>query len=158
MQHRPKSSLLFLALLLFSQAVSAATLFPNRSRGWNKIPTIVVLGREGDSRNQLVNDAVDFWNKQLTEIGSGFRLGPVTFISEIIPPAELAERSRAVLDQQYKIGGCKIRVLQCKISTRRSIAIDCDTRDQMMLALQSGTASTSLRLGLEILEIAVLPV
>ena len=100
MQHRPKSSLLFLALLLFSQAVSAATLFPNRSRGWNKIPTIVVLGREGDSRNQLVNDAVDFWNKQLTEIGSGFRLGSVIFISEIIPPAELAERSRAVLDQQ----------------------------------------------------------
>ena len=42
---------------------------------------IVVLGREGDSRNQLVIDAVDFWNKQLAEIGSGFRLGPVIFIS-----------------------------------------------------------------------------
>jgi hypothetical protein len=100
MQHRPKSSFLFLALILFSQAVSAATLFPSRSRGWNKIPTIVVLGREGGSRNQLVNDAVDFWNKQLTEIGSGFRLGPVTFISEIIPPGELAALSRDVLDQQ----------------------------------------------------------
>ena len=56
----------------------------------------------------MVKDAVDFWNQQLTEIGSGFRLGPVTFISEIIPPGELTERSRAVLDQQYKIGGCKI--------------------------------------------------
>jgi hypothetical protein len=73
MQHRPKRFFLFLVLILvFGQAVSAATLFPNRSRGWNKIPTIVVLGREGDSRNQLVNDAVDFWNKQLNEIGSGF--------------------------------------------------------------------------------------
>jgi hypothetical protein len=50
---------LFLVLLLgFSLAARAATLFPNRSRGWNKIPTIVVLGQEGDSRNQLVNDAV----------------------------------------------------------------------------------------------------
>ena len=76
---------LFLVLLLgFSLAARAATLFPNRSRGWNKIPTIVVLGQEGDSRNQLVNDAVDFWNKQLAEIGSGFRLGPVTLVSEII--------------------------------------------------------------------------
>ena len=94
---------LFLVLVLlpgFSQAIGAATLFPNRSRGWNKIPTIVVLGREGDSRNQLVIDAVDFWNKQLTEIGSGFKLGPITFISEIIPPEELAELSRAVLDRR----------------------------------------------------------
>jgi hypothetical protein len=94
---------LFLVLVLilgFSQAIGAATLFPNRSRGWNKIPTIVVLGKEGSSRNQLVNDAVDFWNKQLTEIGSGFRLAPVTFISEIIPPGELAALSRDVLDQQ----------------------------------------------------------
>jgi hypothetical protein len=91
---------LFLVFLLgFSQAAGAATLFPNRSRGWNKIPTIVVLGREGDLRNQLVNDAVDFWNKQLKEIGSGFRLGTVTFISEIIPPGELVA-FRAVLDQQ----------------------------------------------------------
>jgi hypothetical protein len=64
--------ILVLALLLgFSQTAQAATLFPNRSRGWNKIPTIIVLGQEGDSRNQLVNDAVDFWNKQLAEIGSG---------------------------------------------------------------------------------------
>jgi hypothetical protein len=101
MQYRPKSSFLFLALILvFGQAASAATLFPNPSRSWNKIPTIAVLGREGDSRNQLVIDAVDFWNKQLTEIGSGFRLGPVTFISQIIPPGELAELSRAVLEQK----------------------------------------------------------
>lgn len=79
MQHRTKSSFLFLVLILvFGQAASAVTLFPSRSRRWNKIPTIVVLGREGGSRNQLVNDAVDFWNQQLTEIGSGFRLGPVT--------------------------------------------------------------------------------
>ena len=48
----------------------------------------------------MVLDAVDFWNKQLTEIGSGFRLGPVTFIAEIIPVGELAELSRAVLDQK----------------------------------------------------------
>ena len=90
---------LFLVLLLgFSQAAGAATPFPNGARGWNKIPTIVVLGREGDSRNQLVGDGVDFWNKQLAEIGSGFRLGPVRFVSEILPPGELAALSQAMLD------------------------------------------------------------
>lgn len=100
MQKRDKlrSYCLFLLLLLtFSQTARAATLFPNRSRGWNKIPTVVVLGREGDSRNQLVNDAVDFWNQQLAEIGSGFRLGPVTFVSEIIATEELEALSKDVL-------------------------------------------------------------
>jgi hypothetical protein len=90
---------LFLVLLLgFSQAAGAATQFLDRARAWNKIPTIVVLGQEGDWRNQLVNDGVNFWNKQLAEIGSGFRLGPVTFVSEILPPRELAALSQATLD------------------------------------------------------------
>ncbi len=92
---------LFLVLLLgFSQAVGAATLFPNRARSWNKIPTIVISGKEGDPRIQLVNEAVDFWNKQLSEIGSGFRLGPVTFTKETIPIEELLARSQAVLAKE----------------------------------------------------------
>ena len=92
---------LFLVLLLgFSQAVGAATLFPNPSRGWNKIPTVVVSGKEGDSRIPLVIEAVDFWNKQLSEIGSGFRLGPITFTKETIPVEELQARSQAVLSKQ----------------------------------------------------------
>ena len=81
-----------------SQAAGPATLFPYRARSWNKIPTIVVVGQEGDPRSQLVNDAVDFWNKQLAEIGSNFRLGPVRFVSEILPPNELATLSQATLD------------------------------------------------------------
>ena len=89
---------LFLVLLLgFSQATDAATQFPGAGRAWNKIPAIVVLGQEGDWRNQLVIDGVDFWNQQLAEIGSGFRLGRVTFVGQIIPPAELAALSEAML-------------------------------------------------------------
>jgi hypothetical protein len=89
--------LVLVLLLGFSQAGGAATQSPNPVRAWNKIPRIVVLGQEGDWRNQLVIDGVDFWNKQLAEIGSGFRLGPVTFVSEIIPPRELAALSQATL-------------------------------------------------------------
>jgi hypothetical protein len=85
-------------LLGCSQAAGPPALFPYRAQGWNKIPTIVVLGQEGDWRNQLVNDAVEFWNQQLAEIGSGFRLGPVKSVREILPPGELAALSQAVLD------------------------------------------------------------
>jgi hypothetical protein len=63
-------------------------------------PTIVVSGKEGDPRIQLVREAVDFWNKQLSDLGSGFRLGPVTFTKETIPTEELAARSDAVLTKE----------------------------------------------------------
>ena len=97
---------LFLLFLLgCSQAAGPAALFPYQARGWNKIPTIVVLGQQADPRNQLVNDAVDFWNKQLAEIGSGFRLGSIRFVSEILPPSELATLSQAVLDRQRALVG-----------------------------------------------------
>jgi hypothetical protein len=100
-KNRLRGLCLFLVFLLgFSQAVGAATLFPNPSRGWNKIPTVVVSGKEGDSRIPLVIEAVDFWNKQLSEIGSGFRLGPITFTKETIPVEELQARSQAVLSKQ----------------------------------------------------------
>ena len=93
---------ILLVALSFEQGCSAATakLFPNRAQAWTKIPTVVVSGKQGDPRTQLVIDAVDFWNQQLSEIGSAFRLGPVTFTNEIIPDEELERRSNAVLNGQ----------------------------------------------------------
>jgi hypothetical protein len=97
---------LFVVLLLgCSQAAGPATLFPYRARGWNKIPTVVVLGQEGDWRNQLASDAVDFWNQQLADVGSGFRLGPVKFLRDILPPDELATLSQATLDGKRELVG-----------------------------------------------------
>ena len=87
--------LILLVALSFEQGASAPTLFPNRAQAWTKIPTVVVSGKDGDPRNQLVIDAVDFWNQQLSEIGSAFRLGPVTFTNAIIPDEELERRSNA---------------------------------------------------------------
>jgi hypothetical protein len=91
---------LWVFMLSSGQVIGAATLFPNRAQGWNKIPAVVVSGKEGDPRIQLVIEAVDFWNKQLSEIGSGFRLGAVTFTNQSIPAEELAARSNAVLSKQ----------------------------------------------------------
>src|SRR5262249_16159282 len=96
--------LCLLALLGFNRVAGAATLFPHRTLGWNKIPNITVLGQEGDSKNKLIGDGVDFWNQQLAEIGSGFKLGPIRFVSQILPPAELAAMSQSMLDGQKNTG------------------------------------------------------
>ncbi|MGE5303084.1 MAG: hypothetical protein ACM3TN_07120 [Alphaproteobacteria bacterium] len=87
-------------ILVFARAGNAATLFPNRVRAWQKVPTVVIAGNEQDPRVQLVVEAVHFWNQQLSEIGSGFRLGPVAFTKVIVPAEELAARSRAVLSKE----------------------------------------------------------
>jgi hypothetical protein len=98
-----KSAILILSvvlILLSGESGREATLFPNRARGWSKIPTVVIAGNEGDPRVRLVREAVDFWNQQLSEIGSGFRLGSIILADETIPVAELSARSAAVLNKE----------------------------------------------------------
>jgi hypothetical protein len=45
---------------------------------WKKIPSIVVTSAKNDTRLAAVYDAVAFWNATLRNVGSSFRLGPVT--------------------------------------------------------------------------------
>ena len=42
---------------------------------WKEIPKIVILSAEDDSRVPAVGEAIDFWNGELSQIGSAFRLG-----------------------------------------------------------------------------------
>jgi hypothetical protein len=98
---------LFYLFLLFvlgcSQTAEPLKLFPYQRRAWNKLPTITVLGLEGDPRNQWVSDAIDFWNKQLAEIGSGFRFGPVRLISASLSSSDLMTLSQVTLDRQRRL-------------------------------------------------------
>jgi hypothetical protein len=92
--------LFFLLLLGCSQTAGPAELFPYQPRPWTKMPLVTILGQESDPRNQWVNDAIDFWNKQLAEIGSSFRFGPVRFVSVRLLTSELITLSQATLDRQ----------------------------------------------------------
>lgn len=65
--------------------------------GWTKVPSVLVLATESDARLPLVRDAVVFWNRVFAEIGSAFRLGPVTPMAGTIPPEELMALSERIL-------------------------------------------------------------
>lgn len=95
--------LFLLYLLGCSQTAEPVKLFPYRPRVWNKIPAVTVLGQEGDLRNQWVNDAIDFWNTQLAQIGSGFRFGPVRLVSVSLSSGDLMTLSQATLDRQRRL-------------------------------------------------------
>ena len=65
---------------------------------WGYVPKITVMSSDSDARLGLVDEAVSFWNKTLEEIGSGFRLGAVTRVTQPIPEEALQSLSQSVVD------------------------------------------------------------
>jgi hypothetical protein len=53
---------------------------------WKDIPAIAVVSAEDDYRLAAVREAVDFWNAELSKLGSPFRLGPLSHVVENDPP------------------------------------------------------------------------
>ena len=72
---------------------------PASTRRWDRDPVVLVAGRATDPRLPLVHDAIAFWNGQLAELGSAFRLGPVIQTTDVVPVDYLMARS------QFTLGG-----------------------------------------------------
>jgi hypothetical protein len=67
---------------------------------WTNVPAVVVIGgNANDARLPLVLDAVAFWNRTFAELGSAFRLGPVTQAAGAVPVEELRALSDRVLSR-----------------------------------------------------------
>jgi hypothetical protein len=58
---------------------------PSSWGAWKRIPSIVVMSEEDDTRLPAVHEAVAFWNAVFVNLASPFRLGAVTHIAEVIP-------------------------------------------------------------------------
>lgn len=92
-------ALCILALLLFPASRTHAQLSPSTKVPWTKVPPVAVAARADDPRVQLSREGVDFWNRTLGEIGTPFRLGPVTHASVAIPEQYLAAVSATMMDR-----------------------------------------------------------
>jgi hypothetical protein len=65
---------------------------------WRDRPSITAVSVADDSRLRAVDEAVSFWNRTLEEIGSGFRLGPITRTTgEPVPEEALQSLSTSML-------------------------------------------------------------
>jgi hypothetical protein len=67
---------------------------------WDKVPTIILSAPAQDPRILLTLEAIAFWNRQLAEIGTPFRLGAVTQTTETLPADYLTRLSAAVLTRE----------------------------------------------------------
>ena len=84
---------LTIGCLLIVASLTASVARAQFGVAWRHTPRIVVIGAAGDPRLSLVDEAVSFWNKALEEIGSAFRLGPVTHIVQPVPEDALQSLS-----------------------------------------------------------------
>jgi hypothetical protein len=64
---------------------------------WQPTPKITVISPAGDPRSGLVDEAASFWNKNLGEVGSGFKLGSVSRMVQPVPEAALQSMSLSVV-------------------------------------------------------------
>jgi hypothetical protein len=80
---------------LFIASLAAST--AHAQQMWRTVPKIAVIGPAGDSRLQAVDEAVAFWNRTFTELGSGFRLGAVARTVRPIPEEAVQQLSTSVL-------------------------------------------------------------
>jgi hypothetical protein len=64
---------------------------------WQRTPAITVISSDGDPRLALVDEAVTFWNKTFSELGSGFRLGAVTRLVQPVPEEAVKSLGQSVL-------------------------------------------------------------
>ena len=67
---------------------------------WKKVPMVTVSATATDPRLPLATEAIEFWNRQLAEIGTPFRLGAVTQTTEPVSASYLERLSAAVLNRE----------------------------------------------------------
>lgn len=94
MLHSIRTTVIVVAFVLALPDIAPA----QSSAGWMKTPQIVVIAPADDPRQPLVDEAVTFWNKTLTELGSSFRLGTVRREEGSVPAEELVRMSNLVLE------------------------------------------------------------
>lgn len=85
-------------LILCMALVTATSAQAQFGVPWQRNPQLVVIASSSDDvRLDLVDEAVEYWNQQLTEIGSAFRLGKPERLILPPPDAALQEQSRQIL-------------------------------------------------------------
>ena len=71
--------------------------------GWSKVPSVVLVWPENDSRIQAAYEAINFWNQTFAQIGTSFRLGSVTHTAEKIPANQMVSLSRGIFVNQRNL-------------------------------------------------------
>jgi putative ABC transport system substrate-binding protein len=87
-------------LVLALAVIAAVSATPRAEARWSVNPTVTIVAPAGDTRVPAVVEAVEFWNRQLADLGSPLRFGLVTHTTPRIPTEYLQRLSIAVLRRE----------------------------------------------------------
>jgi putative ABC transport system substrate-binding protein len=88
-------------IVLALSVIAAISATPRADARWSVNPTVTVSAPAGDTRTpSVIIEAVEFWNRQLADLGSPLRLGPVTHTTRELPTEYLQRVSVAVLRRE----------------------------------------------------------
>lgn len=82
-----------LAAVVATGAIAWSTAFGSQ---WQKPPTITVVSGAGDARRDAVREAVAYWNRTFADLGTPFRLGEVTWVTDSVPDSDIQSLARQV--------------------------------------------------------------
>ena len=93
---QPLHKYLTAALIATSIAIGVIAWEARADSPWTKNPTITVVSEAGDPRREAVREAVAFWNRTFTELGTPFRFGDVEWVTDTVPDSDMQSLSRQV--------------------------------------------------------------
>lgn len=67
-------------------------------QGWDWKPSVTISAKANDPRINVTKKAIKFWNQQFSDIGTRFRLGPVTHITKLAPDDYMLEVTAGMED------------------------------------------------------------
>jgi hypothetical protein len=129
--------------MLFSVVFTLAAGFPavsepqstgtKQTPGWKKSPSIAVIATERDPRASAIRTAVNFWNVELKNLGTAFRLGSLTYSDVVDPDAEIGPFAVRDLEALRSLYDTKTRSFPFPEGARR-------TTGDIVLALSNRSA------------------
>ena len=110
---------------------------------WTKPPSITVIAEAGDPRSEAVREAVAFWNRTFTDLGTPFRLGDVTWVTDSVPDSDIRALGRqarynpwpAMPASLERFPGDVLIVL----SNATFISYTANAGDRVVIAIKNGT-------------------
>ena len=132
-----------LALLAAGASAGVVVAAPSSPTPWTKIPVITIVSAQGDPRIASVREAVDFWNRTFTDLGTPFRLGQVTLVTGSVPDRDV----QAVGDQVLRgtlsaLPASMVRIpgdLVVILSDASFISYTAASRGRVVIAIKNGS-------------------
>ena len=112
-------------------------------RHWTRNPSVTVIAEEGDPRREAVREALAYWNRTFSELGTPFRLHNVNWVTGSIPDDEIRSLGRQARYNPWPTMPPSIERqpgdLLIVLSNARFISFTAHSGERVVIGIKDGT-------------------